>query len=370
MRLQANRQVLCLERGHPHCSEIAPSDQLANLLAAGLQLGEDFFDCIWNRCLNRSRSLLGRLGAVHGRRRGYGCRCGLHACRSFTGAFFRCRGFRDNGRSRQRIFGECGEREVESVLGSIALELDLRGHLRRQGGRIDSCLQVRAAAGRREPEHCQLLRRPGRRVEVFLRHDTSFDLLDPVARERPRVVVVQVESKHARARMRTLQMMKVVRCHEELTAVLRVVIPVRAKRPLRDHRFTVGTRTAVDLVDVRAVGARPRQRHRHLDQLSTTNPARARLRFGNHRVNGAGPDRFQPHRREVHLANRTCARFRLDDVGMHRTGHRDRRQVRLGRRLATLCGERDRAEQSSEQKSRGQPRRDRTGLRAPEAGEA
>ena len=53
-------------------------------------------------------------------------------------------------------------------------------------------------------------------------------------------------------------MVPVVRGHEELAAMLRVVIAVRARRVLHHHRRSVGTFPWRDLVDLRTSGTSPR----------------------------------------------------------------------------------------------------------------
>ena len=148
-------------------------------------------------------------------------------------------------------------------------------------------------------------------------------------------------------------MMPVVGRHEELAAMLRVVIAVRTRRDFSGHRRAVRARARLRRFG-RGPGAGPRHGHRQLNQIAAVDGALSRLRLRDHRVHRAAPDRIEAHGHEVHLADRTDAFLVLEDVRVHRARPRQRRQAFA---LRTLCrGSRGREagrEREGEQKSRG-----------------
>ena len=79
----------------------------------------------------------------------------------------------------------------------------------------------------------------------------ACDVLDLGRCERPAVVVVDVEPEEARRGMHAFEVMPVVRRHEELAAVLRVVIAVRAQRPRPDARRAVGADAGLEMLESR-----------------------------------------------------------------------------------------------------------------------
>src|ERR1051325_3287097 len=122
-------------------------------------------------------------------------------------------------------------------------------------------------------------------------------------------------------------MVPVVRRHEELTAVLRVVIAVRAcgERPFPPRAVGAGAglEGAFRLAD-----ARPPFRHRDLNQLPAVDRTGSRLVLRDRRMDWAGPDRSQTDSLQAHPALWTVPRLVLDDVGVlgHRAYVRERRQ--------------------------------------------
>ena len=156
------------------------------------------------------------------------------------------------------------------------------------------------------------------------------------ADERTAVVVVDVQPEDPGRRMHAFQVMPVVRRHEELAAVLRIVIAVRARRPMADARRSVGTDAGLEMRRRAIRRTRPRERYRDRHQLTPAQAALARVGLGDRRVHRTHPRRFEPHRHERQLAVGTHARLRLEDVGMVDARHRNRRQRRRGGRLGAL----------------------------------
>jgi len=126
--------------------------------------------------------------------------------------------------------------------------------------------------------------------------------------------------------------MPIVGRHEEVAAVLRIVIAVRPQRIPGDERPMVNrTPAGIDLVDLRMRRARERERFDDLYELPPADPAPAGPVLGDVEVELTAPHELEPHRRQRHPADGTRAALIVDDLGMHRTGPRYRRQ-RSGRR--------------------------------------
>ncbi len=124
--------------------------------------------------------------------------------------------------------------------------------------------------------------------------------------------------------------MPFVRRHEELAAVTRVVIAVRAQRLFEFAWLAV--RAIPRLEEPRLVGcvrAGPVLRHGDLHELALVDGAHAGFR-GDHRgVVWTGKREVEPDRFEIHPADGAAAWFVVHDLCVHRTDIRDRGQLFL-----------------------------------------
>ena len=188
-----------------------------------------------------------------------------------------------------------------------------------------------------ERKRAQLGRLSRRRIEGLLRDDARLNVLDLGRRERPAVVVVDVEPEDACRGMHALEVMPVVRRHEELAAVLRVVIAVRAQRPASDARRAVGAGARLEMLGGAIGRARPRERHGDRHQLAPAHAALAGIGFGDRRVHWTHPCRVETHGHERQLAVGARTGLRLEDVRMVNARHRDRRQRRRPRPACGRC---------------------------------
>ncbi len=121
--------------------------------------------------------------------------------------------------------------------------------------------------------------------------------------------------------------MRIVGCHEELTPVLRIVIAMRTESSLTDSRGSIAAQAGLEMVATNLAATGPRERDSHLNEVSPADSAHTRIRLGHDRMNRAHPRGIEPDGDQIHLAQRACARLGLDDVRMHRTGHRESRQL-------------------------------------------
>jgi hypothetical protein len=114
--------------------------------------------------------------------------------------------------------------------------------------------------------------------------------------------------------------------------MLRVVVAVRPQ-PISGDKGPPIDRTAarIDLVDLRMRRAREGERFDNLYELPAADAALAGPVLGRIEVKLAAPHELEPHRRQRHPADGTRAALIVDDLGMHRTRPRHRRQ-RPGRR--------------------------------------
>jgi hypothetical protein len=136
--------------------------------------------------------------------------------------------------------------------------------------------------------------------------------------------------------------MPVVRRHDEVPAVLGIVIAVRPQRVRRHEGPPVDRAPAgIDLVDLGMHRARERQGLDDLHQLPAADPAAASLPVGNRvEMELTTPHEVESNPRQRHAADRTVAGLVVDDLGMHRTGPGQRRQrFRRDRREGAECRE-------------------------------
>src|SRR5688572_23404762 len=136
--------------------------------------------------------------------------------------------------------------------------------------------------------------------------------------------------------------MPVVGGHEEHTAMLRIVIAVRARRVARYRRRSVCAFPGLDLRDIAVARAGERQRGRLLHEIARADPAFARLRLLDHRVDRTGVYEDEPHGDQVHAANAATALLSFEHVRMHRARPGDRRKLSGGSRGKDDCGHEDR----------------------------
>src|SRR5262245_5917747 len=144
-----------------------------------------------------------------------------------------------------RIFRVVVKLEIETILRLRLVEARLHDDGRRQRRLRHLRLQERAAARR------------GKRNRRLAGDDAARE---PFRNEGPRVVVVDVQSELRGRGMRRLEV-PVIGRHDEVAAVLRVVIAVRPQRIFPDERAPVDrARAGIDLIHLRVQGTRERHR--------------------------------------------------------------------------------------------------------------
>ena len=215
--------------------------------------------------------------------------------------------------------------------GPSGLELHLREHLRREGVLADRRLQGAAASHQRDRGFLARLR--------ILHEERRRHLAHLIERQRLRVVVVQMQPEDAGAQIGPFEMMPGVGRHEEHAAVLRVVVAVRARRVLLDHRRAVGAGARRGGHHRRLVLAAPRHRRGHLDERCAVNGTLARLRLDDEqRPRRTRPHRIEPNRHQLHAALAALAGIAFDHVfvARHRADVRERRQLDVSARRRGL----------------------------------
>ncbi len=146
-----------------------------------------------------------------------------------------------------------------------------------------------------------LLRRSGRWIERLFQDEARGRLPHLITRQWLRVIVVQIQTEHAGAWIRALEMVPVVGRHEEQAAMLGVVIAVRARGELFHHRRPVRTGPGCEYVDG-GPGTCPRHGNGNLYQLTSVDGTLARRIFHDSGVDGTGPCSIEPNRLELHPA--------------------------------------------------------------------
>ena len=114
----------------------------------------------------------------------------------------------------------------------------------------------------------------------------------------------------------------VVRRHDEVPAMLRVMVAVRPQRIFRHQRAPVDRASpGTGLVHLLVDRAGERQRLDDLHQLAAADAAPAGLPVGDCvEVQLAAPHQIEPHRDQIHTADRTLAAAIVDHFRMHRAG--------------------------------------------------
>jgi len=205
---------------------------------------------------------------------------------------------------RRRLIRRCFKGEIEPVLRSVRLELHLGRQLNWQGFPIHARFQVTRTSHHAEREGGKLGCLVSARIERLLGNHTGTNLVQSVGRQRPGVIVVEIQPEHTLLRVSTFEVVPVVWRHEELTTMLRIVIPVWPKCAAHDHGRAVGACPGLEMFDARLRAAPPRQRRGHANQLAATEGTRARSVVGDARVNRTGPGGVETYRYQGHLAER------------------------------------------------------------------
>jgi hypothetical protein len=122
------------------------------------------------------------------------------------------------------------------------------------------------------------------------------------------------------------EVIPVVRRHEELPAVPRIVIAVRAALARGRARLTIGAGAGLQLMDLGMPRARPEQRHRDRHELPAADAAGSRLRLDDRWMQRTRVGGVEPDRHERHAAAWTRPGAIRDHIGIHRAAEGDRRR--------------------------------------------
>src|SRR5690349_19131412 len=119
----------------------------------------------------------------------------------------------------------------------------------------------------------------------------SADATKLLDAERTGIVVVHVQLEPAARRVDAFDVMPGVRRHEELSAVLRIVIAMRPRRVLDLRLRAVFAGSGLQLV--RLPRARPSDRHGHVHELPAANRATTGMIRRDDGVDRAAPDTLE-----------------------------------------------------------------------------